>query len=208
VSVFSFTASVPVNLWSVRQTETIQNKIRQTLLGYTYLATCNEVLANADDAEATEVSILYDKRVFSETGALFPPLHEVHRGPALVFYNDGVFTEKDWEGLRMLGVGGKTDRKSIGRFGLGALTFCTWLLPSSDNIANTVPSRPLVNPELSSLLKLFTITFKTDVPLIVSGNYALFLDPSGEHLPPNAKGGPRLGLKIDLRKCDNGKSVG
>ena len=107
-----------------RQYESIQNKICQTLLGYTYFATFNEVLANADDAGATEVSILYDKRVFSETGALSPQLREVHRGPALVIHNNEIFTDNDWEGLSKLGLGGKGDRNSIGRFGLGALTFC------------------------------------------------------------------------------------
>ena len=118
----------------------MQNKIRQTLLGYTYFATFNEVLANADDAKATEVSIMYDKRIFSETGALSPQLREVHCGPALVIHNNAIFTDDDWKGFRMVGVGGKAGQDSIGRFGLGALTFCRSSTSISENIADEFDS--------------------------------------------------------------------
>ncbi|KAJ3016109.1 hypothetical protein HKX48_004200 [Thoreauomyces humboldtii] len=45
----------------------------------------------------------------------------IETGPTLWVYNDGIFSEKDFEGLANLGFGSKhTDATRIGRFGLGA----------------------------------------------------------------------------------------
>jgi len=42
------------------------------------------------------------------------------KGPALYVYNDGVFNDKDWEGLRTLHESNKEDNPmKVGRFGLG-----------------------------------------------------------------------------------------
>ena len=42
------------------------------------------------------------------------------QGPALYVYNDGVFTTKDWLGIRMLNDSVKQDDPmKVGRFGLG-----------------------------------------------------------------------------------------
>lgn len=42
------------------------------------------------------------------------------QGPALCIYNDGVFSEKDWDGIRMIYSSVKEDDPlTVGRFGLG-----------------------------------------------------------------------------------------
>ena len=42
------------------------------------------------------------------------------QGPALCVYNDALFTEADWEGIRMIDSSVKEDdRLTVGRFGQG-----------------------------------------------------------------------------------------
>ena len=42
------------------------------------------------------------------------------QGPALYAYNDAVFSEEDWKGIRMLHDSVKAnDKMKVGRFGLG-----------------------------------------------------------------------------------------
>ena len=47
-------------------------------------------------------------------------LEATQRSPALMLYNDGVFTEKDFKSITSIGASGKaSDSSTIGRFGLG-----------------------------------------------------------------------------------------
>ncbi|KIO21522.1 hypothetical protein M407DRAFT_10336 [Tulasnella calospora MUT 4182] len=77
-------------------------------------------------------------------------LKSFQSGPALVVHNDGVFTDDDFKGLGNIGQGSKSGRvDSIGRFGLGALSFyhfselpwvisgkfCLFLDPSQEHLA-------------------------------------------------------------------------
>lgn len=79
----------------------------------------HELLQNADDAGATEVSILLDcahypsDRVLSESLAPW-------QGPALYFANDSIFSEADLRNIATVGQGSKLDAAgATGRFGLG-----------------------------------------------------------------------------------------
>lgn len=80
-----------------------------------------EVIQNAEDAEASEVKILYDtRRIGDTTGEITPGYNRFFKGPALCIYNDGVFSEKDWDGIRMIYSSVKEDDPlTVGRFGLG-----------------------------------------------------------------------------------------
>ncbi|XP_048259571.1 sacsin-like [Haliotis rufescens] len=79
-----------------------------------------ELIQNAEDADATEVKILYDGRPFSPPSVDgFPHLRTL-KGPGLCVYNDGVFTDEDWDGIRMLQSSIKEQEPlKVGRFGLG-----------------------------------------------------------------------------------------
>ncbi|XP_061446783.1 sacsin-like [Rhineura floridana] len=78
-----------------------------------------ELIQNADDAGAEEVILFYDERSF-ETGRLFSEGLESAQGPALLAYNNSLFSEADWEGIQSPGISHKEDDPSaVGRFGLG-----------------------------------------------------------------------------------------
>nr|XP_034993079.1 sacsin-like [Zootoca vivipara]XP_034993081.1 sacsin-like [Zootoca vivipara] len=78
-----------------------------------------ELIQNADDAGAEEVILLYDTRSFG-TQSLFSEGLASTQGPALLAYNNGLFSEADWEGIQSPGISHKEDDPStVGRFGLG-----------------------------------------------------------------------------------------
>jgi sacsin len=96
---------------------------------------------NADDAKATEVQFIYDKRtlpherVLQTTNANEIPLDLF---PALCVYNNKHFSEDDFNGICKLGIGSKRDDPAkTGQYGIGFnavyhLTDCPSFL-SDDN---------------------------------------------------------------------------
>jgi sacsin len=87
----------------------------------------NEFLANADDAGATEFSILLDggDSLHRWKQRLITPAFESVQGaPSLVLYNNSTFSREDFKGLLRVGRGGKVElSETHGRHGLGALSF-------------------------------------------------------------------------------------
>ena len=88
-------------------------------------ACTQELIQNADDAGATEVTFILDHR---DLPTLSPNLVDSRaqsllsnfQGPALLSYNDAVFTDSDWEGIRNLQQSGKVkDPFKVGKFGIG-----------------------------------------------------------------------------------------
>ena len=78
-----------------------------------------ELIQNADDAGASKVCFLVDWR-FSPTNRLMSPGMSECQGPALWAYNDGLFSDSDFENINKLaGATKKQDMSTIGRFGLG-----------------------------------------------------------------------------------------
>ncbi|KAL5005115.1 hypothetical protein ScPMuIL_018571 [Solemya velum] len=57
-----------------------------------------EIIQNADDAEATEMKICYEPSVIRPDPTV--SWSRYFEAPALCFYNDSVFSDKDWEGIR------------------------------------------------------------------------------------------------------------
>ena len=56
-----------------------------------------ELIQNADDANATEISFLYDERSNDHLkSSLIDHLMKQWHGPALWVYNDAVFTKEDF----------------------------------------------------------------------------------------------------------------
>lgn len=77
-----------------------------------------EFLQNADDAGASELIVVYDRR--QHAGKLPIPAMNVALGPSLLFINDKRFTQPDFENIQDIGGGGKLgDAARTGRFGQG-----------------------------------------------------------------------------------------
>ena len=79
------------------------------------------MVQNADDAGAGSFRVLLDLRSHG-TDALLAPGTAGFQGPALVTYNDAVFTDRDFESIQHIGGSRKTDEDSktkTGRFGVG-----------------------------------------------------------------------------------------
>ncbi|XP_041939470.1 sacsin-like [Alosa sapidissima] len=78
-----------------------------------------ELIQNADDAEATEIRFIWDRRKHG-TVKTFGKKWDSLQGPALCVYNNKVFTDADLEGIQQLGEGGKHGQYGkTGRYGLG-----------------------------------------------------------------------------------------
>ncbi|KAG9010519.1 hypothetical protein FRB94_010285 [Tulasnella sp. JGI-2019a] len=138
--------------------ENFCGRIKGVLKDYQIESASNEWIANADDADATEVGFVVDDGDFKSPHAGIHRLKELCQNPALVIWNNKTFSEGDFKGLLSTGEGGKREsREKIGRFGLGALSFYHF----------------------------------TEVALVVSGDHAVFLDPSGAYLHGTVRGSKR-----------------
>ena len=97
-------------------TQRIQNILREYPFDITVL---KELLQNADDAKAAKMYVILDRRQHG-TESLPSDNWKDLQGPALLVWNDSVFTEKDLSGIQRLGLGNKrTDAESIGMYGIG-----------------------------------------------------------------------------------------
>uniref|UniRef100_A0A8C2Q1H3 Sacsin/Nov domain-containing protein n=1 Tax=Cyprinus carpio TaxID=7962 RepID=A0A8C2Q1H3_CYPCA len=79
-----------------------------------------ELIQNADDAEATEIHFVWDKRKHM-TEKIFGEKWKLVQGPALCVYNNKTFSDADLQGIQQLGEGGK--RGTLGRTGKYGLGF-------------------------------------------------------------------------------------
>ena len=82
-----------------------------------------EFIQNADDAQASEIAFVLDRRVDFPDSSLFsssPKWKSLQHTPALCIFNNRKFTENDIEGITKLGRGGKYGSSElIGKFGIG-----------------------------------------------------------------------------------------
>jgi len=153
--------------------EDLTERISGVLLQYTKEQAFLEFLANAADAKATKFGIYLDQmtRRSQVSSFLTPAMGQLQQGASLIIYNDGVFSKKDWKGIRRVGTGGKrmeneegnTNNRdaTIGRFGLGALSMFHFT-------------------EVCCFLLHYLCTYLSypKVAMIVSGNQVMFLDPT------------------------------
>ena len=86
-----------------------------------------ELIQNAEDAGASWIAFILDKRDYSSNteSLCFSEIEQnnwhlyQHYTPSLLVYNDRPFSDQDLKGIQSLGVGGKKERNTIGKFGLG-----------------------------------------------------------------------------------------
>ena len=104
------------------QREPVTRRIKQIVDDYaTSTDILKELLQNADDAKATEVKFLIDWR-HHPTSSLFTEELACWQGPALIAYNNAVFSDQDFEHIcELAGETKMKDPLKIGRFGVG---FC------------------------------------------------------------------------------------
>ncbi|XP_073329465.1 sacsin-like [Pagrus major] len=78
-----------------------------------------ELIQNADDAEATEIHFVWDKRQHGKEKTFGEKWNHL-QGPALCVFNNKVFSDADLTGIQQLGEGGKHNSPGkIGKYGVG-----------------------------------------------------------------------------------------
>ncbi len=105
---------------SFGQHENLTTRIQGIMRDYDFdITILKELLQNADDAKASKVCIILDKRGHKDTSVLSENWKEL-QGPALLVWNDSVFSKEDYKGIQNLGLGSKRyDDESIGKYGIG-----------------------------------------------------------------------------------------
>lgn len=113
---------LPMGMESFGQSEDLTQRIRHITDMYPEGSSMvAEHVQNADDAGASVVKIILDAHTYG-TETLFGDGLAKWQGPALMVFNDGVFSEGDFAAISRVGQAGKMDKvNSTGRFGLG---FC------------------------------------------------------------------------------------
>ncbi|GMH07070.1 hypothetical protein Nepgr_008910 [Nepenthes gracilis] len=98
----------------------LTRRIREVLLNYPEGTTVlKELIQNADDAGATKVKFCLDRRVHGVDSLLSDKMAQ-WQGPALLAYNDAVFTEEDFVSISRIGGSSKHGQAwKTGRFGVG-----------------------------------------------------------------------------------------
>ena len=184
-------------------TRRIQNILREYPFDITVL---KELLQNADDAKATKMYVILDKRTHGKRSVLSEEWQQL-QGPALLVWNDSTFSEKDLEGIQQLGLGSKrSDAESIGQYGIGFnvvyhLTDCPSFITGGETLCIMDPHCRFV-PEASTEMpgRRFDDLrsgFWEDFPDLKSA----YLQDGLKDCPPELMGGSLF--RFPLRHTDN-----
>ena len=106
------------------QREQLHTRLNNILSQYpSDVSIFKEFVQNAEDATASEIAFVIDRRHAFEEKSLFADHRSwksLQKMPALLVFNNRKFKEKDIESIKELGVGGKGESLGkIGRFGIG-----------------------------------------------------------------------------------------
>ena len=164
--------------FSFGQKEPLVARIKKLLESYpNFFDTFKELIQNADDAGASKISFILDTRIHGSTKIMTNELAAL-QGPALLCYNNKIFSEDDFTALKTLGVGNKGEEKfKVGKYGVGfntvyRLTDAPQLISNFDN---WVLFDPLCKhfPDLSDSNPGYRIKFDGNSPL---NQYTDFLE--------------------------------
>lgn len=132
-------------------------RIREILRNYpSGVSILKELIQNSDDAGARMVRFCYDRRQHGTEAMAYRGL-EAFQGPALLCFNDAVFSESDFESIQNIGNSAKKAALAkTGRFGLGfnavyhftdlpsfvSGKYLVYFDPSACHLPNVNPSNP------------------------------------------------------------------
>ncbi|CAN9497847.1 unnamed protein product [Ophioblennius macclurei] len=108
-----------------------------------------ELIQNADDAEATEIHFVWDKRQHGKQKTFGKKWNHL-QGPALCVFNNRVFTKEDLHGIQQLGEGGKQNSAGkTGKYGVGFnsvfhLTDCPSILTGDEKLCISDPNQKYI----------------------------------------------------------------
>ncbi|XP_014187827.2 sacsin [Haplochromis burtoni] len=108
-----------------------------------------ELIQNADDAEATEIHFIWDKRQHGKVKTFGKKWNNL-QGPALCVFNNKVFSDADIKGIQRLGEGGKHSTPGkIGKYGVGFnsvyhLTDCPSILTGDEVLCISDPNQKYI----------------------------------------------------------------
>ncbi|XP_037645588.1 sacsin-like [Sebastes umbrosus] len=108
-----------------------------------------ELVQNADDAEATEIHFVWDKRQHGKEKTFGKKWNQL-QGPALCVFNNKVFSDADLAGIQQLGEGGKHNSPGkIGKYGVGFnsvyhLTDCPSILTGDELLCISDPNQKYI----------------------------------------------------------------
>uniref|UniRef100_A0A3P9NG17 Sacsin-like n=1 Tax=Poecilia reticulata TaxID=8081 RepID=A0A3P9NG17_POERE len=108
-----------------------------------------ELIQNADDAEATEIHFIWDKRQHGKERTFGKSWNNL-QGPALCVFNNKVFSDDDLKGIQQLGEGGKQNLQGkIGKYGIGFnsvyhLTDCPSILTGDTFLCISDPTQKYI----------------------------------------------------------------
>src|SRR5262249_52945997 len=102
------------------QTESLTDRIRGLIREYPEgIGIIKELIQNADDAGARKLHIVVDWRSHSTDGLPDARMGKL-QGPALLAFNDAVFSRRDFLHIQKIGISGKIRTAAkTGRLGLG-----------------------------------------------------------------------------------------
>ena len=102
------------------QCEDLTQRIKNILEDYPLdITVLKELLQNADDAKATKMFVILDKRIHGMNKLPSDEWRDL-QGPALLVWNDSTFNEEDLKGIQKLGLGSKrSESETIGMYGIG-----------------------------------------------------------------------------------------
>ncbi|XP_029315235.1 LOW QUALITY PROTEIN: sacsin-like [Cottoperca gobio] len=108
-----------------------------------------ELIQNADDAEATEIHFVWDKRQHGIKKTFGKKWNQL-QGPALCVFNNKLFSGADLAGIQQLGEGGKHNSPGkIGKYGVGFnsvyhLTDCPSILTGDELLCISDPNQKYI----------------------------------------------------------------
>ena len=131
--------------FSFGQKEPLVARIRKLLESYpNFFDIFKELIQNADDCGASEISFILDTRKHG-CEKLFSKEFSALQGPAILCYNDKIFTENDLNALKTLGVGNKAENKcKIGKYGVGFN--CVYRLTDAPQIMSNLDNWVIFDP--------------------------------------------------------------
>lgn len=103
--------------FEINYEEDLISRIRDLIDGYSKDSILKEYLQNADDSEATELFVTFDKRIHT---SLINTKFEAAKGTSLLLYNNADFKNEDFDAIFKISSQEKTkDANATGRFGQG-----------------------------------------------------------------------------------------